>query len=142
MTDRDAWERHVADKLREHRTALARVGTTHLDPPTPKPNKFHAKKTTVDGVTFDSAGEARRWQELVLLQLSGAITRLVSHEKFPLVVRGKAVTSWRPDYSYEENGVRIVEDFKSNPTRTEAYRIRVKLFAALYPTYQIRESER
>ena len=30
-------------------------------------NKYRNKKTTVDGVTFDSAKEARRYQELRLM---------------------------------------------------------------------------
>jgi hypothetical protein len=35
--------------------------------------KYRARKTTVDGLTFDSAKEARRWHELLLLERGGAI---------------------------------------------------------------------
>lgn len=37
------------------------------------PNKYGAKKTVVDGVTFDSKAEARRYQQLKLMQQAGEI---------------------------------------------------------------------
>ena len=36
-------------------------------------NKYHAIKTTVDGITFDSRAEARRYRELKLLERAGVI---------------------------------------------------------------------
>ncbi|MBS6476088.1 MAG: DUF1064 domain-containing protein, partial [Clostridiales bacterium] len=38
--------------------------------------KYRSKKTTVDGITFDSRREAARWQELKLLERAGSITEL------------------------------------------------------------------
>ena len=36
--------------------------------PQPKENKYHAKKVTVDGITYDSTKEANRFQQLLLMQ--------------------------------------------------------------------------
>ena len=47
-------------------------------------NKYHAIKTTVDGITFDSRAEARRYRELKLLERAGVIENLVLQPKFEL----------------------------------------------------------
>ena len=36
-----------------------------------KESKYHNKKVTVDGITFDSQREAARWQELRLMERAG-----------------------------------------------------------------------
>ncbi len=38
------------------------------------PSKYHARRTTVEGITFHSAKEARRWQELKLLEKAGVVS--------------------------------------------------------------------
>ena len=43
-----------------------------------KPGKYGNKKTVVDGITFASKKEARRYGELILLQKGGLISRLSS----------------------------------------------------------------
>lgn len=47
-------------------------------------NKYGAKKTTVDGITFDSKAEAKRWQELKLLEKAGEIRGLARQMAFEL----------------------------------------------------------
>jgi hypothetical protein len=95
-------------------------------------NKFRNRKTVVDGLTFDSAKEARRWSELRLLERAGQITDLVRQEPIRLEVNGKLVCKFIPDFCYVENGQKVVEDVKSPATRKlPAYRIKVKLLEAL-----------
>lgn len=48
-------------------------------------SKYGAKKITVDGIEFDSKKEARRWQELKLLERSGQIYDLERQVKFVLI---------------------------------------------------------
>lgn len=38
--------------------------------------KYHNRKTVIDGITFDSAKEARRYMELKLLERAGEISNL------------------------------------------------------------------
>ena len=48
-------------------------------------NKYGAIKTTLDGITFDSAREASRWGQLVLLQRLGKIRDLQRQVPFRLI---------------------------------------------------------
>lgn len=97
-------------------------------------NKYGAKRTTVDGLTFDSQHEARRWTHLRLMVIAGLIQNLERQVRYPLVVNGVEVTSYRVDFQYvvSATGEIVIEDAKAKPTRTEAYVIRKKLMRACY----------
>lgn len=109
------------------------------------PSKYHARKTVVDGITFDSKREAKRYQELKLLERAGAIrdlTRQVRYELIPAFdVDGKHYrpTSYVADFVYTDTatGEEVVEDCKGY--RTDVYRLKAKLFAHRYGV-SIRES--
>lgn len=78
---------------------------------------------------FDSAGEARRYGELVVQEGAGLISELRRQVKYQLHVNRIPVTTWRCDFSYRENGVRIIEDYKGY--RTNEYKIKRNLFQAI-----------
>jgi len=110
-------------------------------------NKYHAIKTTVDGIVFASAKESRRYQELKLLERAGEITGLELQPKFKFSVDGRPVlirserypngrqASFRADFAYFDRKTqkRVVEDVKSRATATEAYKIRRALVEAMFP---------
>lgn len=48
-------------------------------------SKYRAKKIIVDGLSFDSKKEARRYKELKALQMAGAISCLQRQFKFVLI---------------------------------------------------------
>lgn len=50
-----------------------------------EPNKYHAEKVTIDGEEFDSRKEARRWQDLRLLERAGEISDLRRQVKYTLI---------------------------------------------------------
>ena len=105
-----------------------------------RPSKYKNRKVTVDGVTFDSAGEARRWAELQLLEKSGAIRNLERQVRVPLVVNGQKICAVVGDFLYFEGQKRVLEDHKSEFTRRlPVWRLKKKLLAALYPAIEIRE---
>jgi len=82
-------------------------------------NKFNAIKTTIDGITFDSKREARRWQELKMLERAGEIERLERQVPFALVVEGQKIATYTADFRYWTTAFpkeRVVEDVKSAPT--------------------------
>ena len=97
-------------------------------------NKFGAKKTVLDGVTFASMAEAQRYTHLKLLERIGEITELELQPAFDLVVNGHKVCRYIADFRYRNTatGETVVEDVKSTPTRTPEYRIKRKLMAACY----------
>lgn len=104
-------------------------------------NKYHARRWELDGKTFDSHKEARRYQELRYLLRAGVITDLKMQVPFLLIpaqkdesgkVIERAVT-YRADFTYtDENGQYIVEDVKSEATRTREYIIKRKLMLKVH----------
>lgn len=109
-------------------------------------NKFHAKKVTKDGRTFDSKHEAGRYTELQLLRRAGKITDLRCQVSFLLIPAQydenhrciERSCKYVADFTYrDENGTFIVEDAKG--LKTDVYRIKKKLMLAKYGI-QIKEA--
>lgn len=78
-------------------------------------SKYHSRKITRDGMTFDSVKEYRRFCELRLLERAGAVTELERQVKFELIpaqrIDGKVVEracQYIADFVYRENGKRVV----------------------------------
>jgi hypothetical protein len=93
-------------------------------------NKYGARKTEVDGITFDSAKEAKRYGELKLLERAGEIAELELQPKYDLTVKGQKVCTYKADFRYFEHGCEVVEDVKG--MRTPVYRLKKKLMKACH----------
>lgn len=104
----------------------------------PKPSKYRNVKCEADGLKFDSLKERNRYTELKLLEDAGEIDFLEVHPLFRLMVEGELICKYSPDFSYYENGKLVVEDVKSEITKTYAYRIKKKLMKAIFGV-EIRE---
>ena len=107
-------------------------------------NKYHNKKITRDGETFDSQKEYRRFCELRLLERAVRIADLQRQVKFELIpsqrIDGKVVERacvYVADFVYMEDGKEIVEDTKG--VRTADYIIKRKLMLWVHGI-QIRET--
>ena len=108
--------------------------------------KYRNRKTTVDGIVFDSMHEARRYRDLSLLQRAGEITDLELQKEYELIpaqyetfprygAKGQRITDgkrciekpvkYKADFVYKVNGVDIVEDAKG--VKTKDYIIKRKL---------------
>lgn len=94
--------------------------------------KYLNKKTVVDGITFDSKKEAKRYGELKILEKAGQIDTLTLQPKFTLIPSQRRADGKeeRPvvyigDFMYRENGKFVVEDTKG--FRTADYIIKRKL---------------
>lgn len=108
-------------------------------------NKYNAKKTTVDGITFDSRKEAKRYTELKFLEKSGEITNLSIQPEYEICPRwsdGKKTHRrrvYRPDFKYNQDGKVIVEDVKGGKaTITEASSLRMAIFRQMYQHIELR----
>jgi hypothetical protein len=121
-----------------------------------KAHKYRAKRTEVDGIKFASQKEARRYQELKLLERAGDIRNLKLQPRYalcPLVieradvrdvnlgtasVRRCPVSNYVADFEYEQSdrgygGVKwtlVVEDSKG--MKTDVYRLKKRWFEAQY----------
>lgn len=99
-------------------------------------SKYHAKKTTVDGITFDSGREADRYLVLKGMEEEGAIENLRRQVRYELIpafdVDGRHYrpVSYVADFVYVEDGKEVVEDVKG--VVTDVYRLKSKLFARRY----------
>lgn len=98
-----------------------------------KPRKYRNKKVIIDGITFDSKLEAKRWGELCLLARAGEIQELERQVRYPLRVNGCLVCTLVVDFRYQTRaGTLVLEDTKSPATaRERSYRIKKKLLMAL-----------
>ena len=95
-------------------------------------NKYKAIATEVDGIRFASRKEARRYQDLMILQRAHKITELELQPKFQLVVNGVKIGRYTGDFKYYDNdkGEYVIEDTKGYPSRD--YVLRKKLMLALH----------
>lgn len=94
-------------------------------------SKYHNKKTTVDGITFDSRREADRYCELKLLLMAGLISDLklqVPFELVPKSSKGRAI-KYIADFVYTDNktGETVIEDVKG--IKTAVYKLKKRLMA-------------
>ncbi|MDU4209175.1 MAG: DUF1064 domain-containing protein [Finegoldia magna] len=104
-------------------------------------SKYKAKKTTVDGIKFDSKREANRYCELKLLEKAKEIRNLVLQPRFLLQdeffdkneVKHKKI-EYVADFMYiDKCGKTIVEDVKG--VLTDVYKLKKKMFLKIYDEY-------
>lgn len=109
-------------------------------------SKYKSQKCIVNGITFDSRKEARRWQELLLLSRAGVIQNLQRQVKYVLIPSqyetyerygkngnklqdGRRLIerecSYVADFVYTEDGKLVVEDVKG--VRTKEYIAKKKM---------------
>lgn len=108
-------------------------------------SKYKAKKTSIDGIKFDSQKEANRYLELLAFQKAGFIQDLHRQVRFELQPsykkNGKIIRAitYIADFVYYDifKGEKIVEDTKGY--RTEIYKLKKKIFEYKYPELEIKE---
>lgn len=99
-------------------------------------NKYHNKKTTIDGILFDSKKEGNYYTKLKLMQNAGLIWNLELQKKYILqasfTFNGKKIReiSYYADFVYEDkNGLHVVD---TKGYRTDTYKLKKKLFIKKY----------
>jgi hypothetical protein len=75
-------------------------------------HKYNARKVTVDGITFDSAKEARRYGELKLLQAAGEISGLKLQPVFAWTWEGEPLRYPRTKTGRKGQQIKYIADFK------------------------------
>ena len=79
---------------------------------------------------FDSRREARRHEQLLLLEKARDIADLKRQVPFRLEVNGELVCTYKADFTYIKKGVLVVEDAKG--CKTPVYRLKKKLMRAVH----------
>ena len=106
-----------------------------------KYNKYKAIKTKIDNITFDSKKEARRYTELKQMQKIGVIKELQCQPRIPLVVNGKQIGHYVGDFKYLDKltNTYILEDVKTEATKTPIYKLKKKILETYKPPIIITE---
>lgn len=99
--------------------------------------KYGNRKTTVGQRTFDSAKEARRYQQLCLAEKAGAIRNLQMQVRRELIpaqyINGRCAeraVTYTSDFEYDTDSGHTVEDVKG--MRTKEYVIKRKLMLYIH----------
>jgi hypothetical protein len=100
-------------------------------------SKYRNVRTEVDGIKFASRAEAKRYQELKILERAGEITRLDLQPRFDCWVNGNKVCTYVSDFRYFTDAGQIIEDVKG--MKTPVYKLKKKLVEACYPGVKIIE---
>ena len=79
---------------------------------------------------FDSRREARRHEELRLLEKAKDIADLKKQTPFRIEINGELVCTYKADFTYLKAGVLVVEDAKG--CKTPVYRLKKKLMKAVH----------
>lgn len=108
--------------------AMARVWRAS----TAAPSKYHARRTTIDGVTFASQAEAREYQRLRLGVRLGVVRELERQPAYELhAPTGEVLGKYLADFRYRDGaGQRHVVDVKG--FKTPLYRWKKKHVEAEY----------
>lgn len=105
--------------------------------------KYGNEKKNIDGHLFASKAEARRYQQLLLMEKAGEISGLRLQPEYELIPSFKKnnktfrKTVYIADFEYNENGRIVVEDVKG--FSTDVYKLKKKLFEYRYPELTIKE---
>tara|TARA_R100001443_G_C3359110_1_gene178673 strand:- start:1887 stop:2261 length:375 start_codon:yes stop_codon:yes gene_type:complete len=100
-----------------------------------KSSKFGAKKTIVDGITFDSKWESERYGQLRAMERGGIVTDLELQVKYDIVVNDIKICKYIADFVYKEESPdgeikEIVEDAKG--FETPEFKLKKKLMKAVH----------
>jgi len=107
-----------------------------------KRQKFNAQATDVDNLRFDSKAEARRYQQLQIMERAGEISEL---RLKPLYVLQPSFTdsfgkthraiTYTADFAYMRDGQAVTEDVKGGKaTQTQQFSIRWKMAVKQNPS--------
>ena len=102
-------------------------------------SKYKAIRTEIDGIWFASKKEAKRYQQLLLLEQAGEITHLELQPIYPIIYKGEKICRYQADFRYfdTKKRMRVLEDVKG--MKTPVYRLKKKLVEAFYPGTKITE---
>lgn len=106
-----------------------------------KKTKYHAKKTEVDGIMFDSKKEAMKYIDLKILERAGKIKHLCLQVPYTLIDKsqyGRKIV-YKADFVYYdvENRRTVVLDTKG--FKTPVYRLKKRLLAERYGVVIVEE---
>ena len=122
--------RLTSDQVKKYLERI-KLATDGIDSPLKKP-KYRNCKVKLDGRTFASKLEAKRYVDLKMLEKGGVIHSLRCQVSFRLEVNSFLVCRYIADFTYFNKGslVQIIEDAKGY--QTPEYLLKKKLMLAIH----------
>lgn len=106
------------------------------------PKKKRSKYGNKRSGKFDSEKERNRYATLKLMERAGEVRNIQHHKIYSLDVNGVHICNYESDFVYEKATLRyddiiaawveVVEDVKSEATKTPLYKLKKKLMKAIY----------
>lgn len=93
-------------------------------------NKYNAQKITIDGITFHSIRESKRYLDLKNLERAGRIHSLELQPRYDFIINGIKIGFYKADFRYKEKNQLIIEDVKG--MKTPVYSLKKKLMLAIF----------
>lgn len=93
-------------------------------------SKYHAIKTTINGITFASKREAYYYQIYSRLQELGQIKNLQMQTSIPFLINGKKMFTYKPDFEFDDDKGHHIIDVKG--VLTPVFKLKKKLIEAQY----------
>jgi hypothetical protein len=102
-------------------------------------NKYGARRIEVNGISFQSVKEGKRYKDLLLLELAGVVRDIKLQKTYRLHFNGVNICDYRADFCYDERKddgqwISVVEDVKGY-RKGDAYKrflTKKKLMKAVY----------
>lgn len=94
-------------------------------------SKYHAKRETVDGISFHSQREAREYRALKQFEKLGLIESLECQPKFPIVIAGVKVCTVIADFRYLDKQTGETRTIDVKGFRTPIFNLKKKLVKAV-----------
>ena len=98
-------------------------------------SKYRNKKTTINGITFDSKWESERYLYLKSLEKAGRIKDLELQPRYNILVNDQKICAYVADFKYNKENAdgiweHIVEDAKG--VETPEFKLKKKLMKAIF----------
>ena len=98
-------------------------------------SKYGNKKTTVDGIKFDSKWESQRYLYLKSLERAGRVTNLKLQPRFPIEINGHKICTYIADFEYDMENIdgtweHVIEDAKG--VETPEFKLKKKMMKAVH----------
>jgi hypothetical protein len=98
----------------------------------PKRSKYGAKRTLLDGITFDSKAEAAYYSALKLREKAGEVYEVQMQPPYALTVNGLLVCVYKPDFVFYDAVLKRTRIIDVKGVRTKEFIIKQKLMRACH----------
>nr|WP_278434289.1 DUF1064 domain-containing protein [Brucella anthropi] len=99
---------------------------------TSKRNKYGAKKTMLDGITFDSKAEARYYAQLKQREKAGEVHSVELQRPYVLSVDGFLIATYKADFSFWDHVEERQRVIDVKRVVTPVFRLKQKMMKAIY----------